>query len=386
MTASSCTSTLKFMASGSGDNENPNNSTLDGEQQGVIAEYGAELRELGFPIDDLTSGEAVVPASKEIVSSGAGEGVAEDEGWEVEVLRPIVGEEDYSDWVCYHRQAARLCKVLNDELCEVPGDSEGLVHLAEQLWRAEAHRDWLESVLSACQCEEDFLGSIRALGVDVPLGESNDPGGDQFLQTRNVSLLEARKELEKWKEPALDEVVSLETTNRAVDRVLASDVDKWAQEGMSVVQHPGKAVLTRKAGVGKRRFRAVCCGNYLLTEKLGLTREELYASGAEALSVKVAVTYAASHRSWTGVTIDVKSAFLYAPIRTENQGTEERIIVKPPHLLVELGILSAEHRWWIRKALYMVYLPHRGTGVGIGTVSSVSFECRLEVWNTSWCK
>ena len=33
MTASSCTSTLKFMASGSGDNENPNNSTLDGEQQ-----------------------------------------------------------------------------------------------------------------------------------------------------------------------------------------------------------------------------------------------------------------------------------------------------------------------------------------------------------------
>ena len=33
MTALSCTLTLKFMASGSGDIENPNNSTLDGEQQ-----------------------------------------------------------------------------------------------------------------------------------------------------------------------------------------------------------------------------------------------------------------------------------------------------------------------------------------------------------------
>ncbi|CAE7473693.1 RE1 [Symbiodinium sp. CCMP2592] len=33
-------------------------------------------------------------------------------------------------------------------------------------------------------------------------------------------------------------------------------------------------------------------------------------------------------------------------------GTEERIIVKPPHFLVELGILSKEDRWWIRKALY----------------------------------
>ena len=36
MTALSCTLTLKFMASGSGDIENPNNSTLDGEQQGSL--------------------------------------------------------------------------------------------------------------------------------------------------------------------------------------------------------------------------------------------------------------------------------------------------------------------------------------------------------------
>ena len=36
MTALSCTLTLKFMASGSGDIENPNNSTLDGEQQVIM--------------------------------------------------------------------------------------------------------------------------------------------------------------------------------------------------------------------------------------------------------------------------------------------------------------------------------------------------------------
>ena len=57
--------------------------------------------------------------------------------------------------------------------------------------------------------------------------------------------------------------------------------------------------------------------DYLPTDKLGLTREELYASGAETLSVKVAVSFAAGHPSWVGVTVDVKSAFLYAPIRSE---------------------------------------------------------------------
>ena len=88
------------------------------------------------------------------------------------------------------------------------------------------------------------------------------------------------------------------------------------------------------------------------TEKLGLTREDLYASGAEALSVKLALTFAARFPMWVGVTIDVKSAFLYAPIRSDYDGKEERIVVKPPSFLVELGLLDRSDRWWIRKALY----------------------------------
>ncbi|CAE7310815.1 RE1, partial [Symbiodinium microadriaticum] len=103
---------------------------------------------------------------------------------------------------------------------------------------------------------------------------------------------------------------------------------------------------------GESRFRAVCCGNHLPTDKLGLTKEELYASGAESLSVKVAITFAARHKNWIGVTIDVKSAFLYAPIWGDTKGTDERIIVKPPYLLVELGLLGKDDRRWVRKALY----------------------------------
>ena len=58
------------------------------------------------------------------------------------------------------------------------------------------------------------------------------------------------------------------------------------------------------------------------------------------------------HVEWRGFTIDVKSAFLYAPIGAEAKGREERIVVKPPSFLTELGILKSTDRWWVKKALY----------------------------------
>ena len=112
-----------------------------------------------------------------------------------------------------------------------------------------------------------------------------------------------------WKEPGLDEVTSLEVTNGAVERVKAGVVDQWIAEGYPVIQLPGKAVLTRKSGTGKRRLRAVCCGNYLPPEQLGLSREDVYASGAEALTLRIALAFASMFPSWTGLVIDIKSAF-----------------------------------------------------------------------------
>ena len=60
-----------------------------------------------------------------------------------------------------------------------------------------------------------------------------------------------------------EEVVALEQTTRAVERVTIKEVDELVKGGRRVLQVPGKAVLTRKSGIGRRRFRAVCCGNYL---------------------------------------------------------------------------------------------------------------------------
>ena len=78
----------------------------------------------------------------------------------------------------------------------------------------------------------------------------------------------------------------------------------------------------------------------------------MYASGAEGVTLRVALAYAARYATWRGLTIDVKSAFLYAPIGAEAKGRDERIVVKPPAFLTELGILKPSDRWWVKKALY----------------------------------
>ncbi|CAE7247520.1 RE1 [Symbiodinium sp. CCMP2592] len=230
------------------------------------------------------------------------------------------------------------------DVCAEPG----LEETAEQLRSTEVLCEWLEGCLDEWTLNSEV--SLRALQVEVPLAGESVP--DKFLQTRTVGLVEARSELGLWKEPALEEVTSLETTNQAVDRVKAALVDQWIEQGYTVIQLPGKAVLTRKSGTGKRRFRAVCCGNYLPPEKLGLSKDDVYASGVEAVTLRVALCFASIYSTWTGITIDIKSAFLYAPIGTRSKDQEERIIVKPPALLVELGVLEASDRWHVRKALY----------------------------------
>ena len=321
------------------------------EVSSTTGEQWDSLKGLGFPVEEVKCRIEQQPAVRVGVSTvpRVADEVWDCTRWSVALPLPLVDEQVSEGLESEYQSVARLCRLLAGDLCDTVDATEGVRDLTLQLLAAERSWEWLEQCLIwNSRCQEV---AVRALHPEVSLS-SEEPPQDQFLQTRTVGLAEARKELFLWKEAAQDEVYSLETTNRAVDRVLVEDVDRWVAEGVNVVQLPGKVVLTRKSGTGKRRCRAVCCGNYLPTEKLGLGKDDLYASGAESLSVKVALTFAAGHPVWTGVTIDVKSAFLYAPIRGESKENDERIVVKPPTFLVELGILGRNDRWWIRKALY----------------------------------
>ena len=337
-----------------------------------------KMRELGFP-DEVSPGfsgeardfETTVCADIEPISVGEPaqcavsafdkeggrnpEGSIMKETWEVLFPHQLVQPEWLERALCCHEASLYLCKQWSQELSGDYLDPQGLAIAARELRTAMKELEWWECVLRANQPPSDSSPLIRSLQSEVPLNASEAPAVEQFLQTRTVSLEEARGELESWRQPAMDELEALEVTTGAVERVTSQEVERWVQQGRKVVQVPGKAVLTRKSGVGKRRLRAVCCGNFVPPSEFNATREDLYAGGVDALTFRVVLSYVAQFPQWTACSLDIKTAFLNAPVRGSDQvegSSDPVIVVRPPFILVQLGLLQSCHRWRVRRALY----------------------------------
>ena len=94
--------------------------------------------------------------------------------------------------------------------------------------------------MSAYQAPCEASPIIRSLAQSVPLVDAEPIAVEQFLQTRTVSLEEARGELESWRPAAEEELEALEHTTGAVERVTTSDVEHWVKNGQKVVQVPAR--------------------------------------------------------------------------------------------------------------------------------------------------
>ena len=252
-----------------------------------------------------------------------------------------------------HESSARRCGKLASELLRSFG--EDVPPLAEAAELGEAERQWFEETLFRHRGEEDNSVALRSVQLEILLNEAAGEPVDQFLQTRTISLEEARAELPLRLEAAKEEILALETVTGAVERIETQRVEDLIRAGRRVVQIPGKAVLTRKSGVGKRRFRAVCCSNHAPASEFNLTRADLYAGGVDSLTVRVVLSYVSQFSDWSGCSIDIKTAFLNAPVNQRASADDVAtplIVVKPPHLLVQMGLMSSNHRWLVHKALY----------------------------------
>ena len=331
--------------------------------QAVVPLYQDALKGLGFPVQTLLNdstrrdgeyGVSWMSKLKDIEYDGGaskhwGDSSLEGCGldlWEVDFPCELLDEESYEAGVAMHQAAVHFKTRTAQELTDAVRNGYGR-EVVEMLRVARLECEWYESLLAREQPAVELQGSIRAICTDVPLG-THDPEPDEiFLQTRTISLEQARQELPLWRPAALEEVQSLETVTQAVERVSTQEVNKWVSQGYKVLQIPGKAVLTRKAGVGRRRFRAVCCGNYLQQD---LSADSLYAAGVDAATVRTVIAFVSLQCHWVGVVADIKTAFLHAPLQQVSQ--QEIWIVKPPHLLVDLKILEPTDRWRILKALY----------------------------------
>ena len=187
-----------------------------------------------------------------------------------------------------------------------------------------------------------------------------------LLQTRVVSQQEVWQDVDSWRVPLTEEVNALKVTHQAVRAISPAEIAELEQS-MTVTHIPGKVVFTQKAVTNKKRARVVGCGNYMPTARddkaagaLGQARsQDLYASGMDGAAVRLQVRLASARR-WRAGTLDVKTAFLAAPL-FQRQGlgskatkklVSKAIIVTPPRILVTLNIVEPGEKWLVLKALY----------------------------------
>ena len=170
-----------------------------------------------------------------------------------------------------------------------------------------------EETESMDQDDGDVLGITAAKVKEMKLAEEalvEEGMGEeekQVLQTRIASHAEVIKNREEW-------------------------LPRWTRNpDYKVDIMPGKMVPTVKAPNGKKKCRIVICGNY--AEGGGKDSDEsLYAGGSDTISIRTITKYAVA-QDWEAMVLDIKTAFLNAPLqerRAEEDLADETSV--HPHL------------------------------------------------------
>jgi len=139
---------------------------------------------------------------------------------------------------------------------------------------------------------------------------------------------------------------------KALRKTTMSELQALRGRGVEVELIPSKLVITLKPGP-RRKVRIVACGSFIESR----AGEELFAAGADASALRLTLKVAAEER-WRILTVDIKVAFLNAPLvtTTRDQGKVQEDVVfalKPPVLLVKLGYAQSSEAWIAEKAMYL---------------------------------
>lgn len=170
---------------------------------------------------------------------------------------------------------------------------------------------------------------------------------EEVLQTKIVSTAEILRSPEEWREAINAELVSLLEEKEALKPMRGKEKEdfmrKAFEEGRRIEVVPGKLVSTIKPGPGKgkKKARIVACGNFTNRD----AQDDLYASTGDAVVLRIMLQWA-SEKDWSGVSLDIKTAFLNTP--WDDMG----VLVKPPYLLVSMGLVEEGTLWLPTKALY----------------------------------
>ena len=241
-------------------------------------------------------------------------------GWRLEMSRTL---KQVPDDESEGRLQGCWMKFLQTQLLHAEQD------LTEQAEWMDAHAKKVALKLAAVKCNPE---------------EGQDEEPPVVLQTYTVPLTTVRKEIELWKPSFQQELSQLFEETKALRRTteaeLAQEVDRSLWE-----MAPSKLVPTVKAPLGRRKSRICICGNML--EGDSKKNVDNYAGGADSVTLRAALRWAAL-KGYHIATVDVKTAFLWAPRRN----VERTIVTKPPSIVVAAGLATAQELWVVDGALY----------------------------------
>ena len=180
---------------------------------------------------------------------------------------------------------------------------------------------------------------------------------EEILQTKIVSTGEVRRNLEAWTPAILAELEALCTRKEALEEIGEEEGKRLVHQGKAEVI-PAKLVCTVKpdpaSRAGKRKIRIVGCGNHVEPDP----DQDLFAAGTNAVAVRIALALSSQHR-WMGRVLDIRTAFLNAPMEADQDGSEageegevKMALMKPPSLLVQTGFIKPGRWWRAKKAVY----------------------------------
>ena len=282
-----------------------------------------------------------------------------DEGWHESA-------EHVRDLCNWHSE---LSEVVEAESACLDVVNPGLSHEHRQVARARL------SALGVEETQEQMIPlALDATPEEYELapnrnGESGQPHPEavlaqEFLQTRTVSTTEVQQELSQWKGSIQEELDSIFDIHNTLKRTTRDQVKEWESQGYEIQLIPSKGVFSRKCGDGRRKTRFVACGNFRQAGELGakskdaadqireknearMARQSLYAGGQDVLALRTQLRHAGL-LSWTAGSLDIKTAFLLAPLELH----QRKIVLKPPRFLVSNNFVPENELWQVTGAIY----------------------------------
>ena len=176
-----------------------------------------------------------------------------------------------------------------------------------------------------------FVGNVSEVPSQklTELEKANEE--EEVLRTRIVPVAEFLRETDCWKEAIEAEMKQLFEEKEALEKSSLKNLPKEKERGYHGGVDTVKIGYYAKAWTSPQNpYRIVACGNFV-ENKVG---EELFAPGADASALWMLLKAAAEER-WSLLTVDIRVAFLNAPLTTttkDGELTDEEVVfaLKPP--------------------------------------------------------